>query len=294
MNLISNVSVGTPTVEGRWSIFPLYLSGTRAIRNEVRGWGVSIYEQNAANVPTLMLENDSSTWVLVPSGAIVGGGLQNRVINTSALLSPHYGTDVPVSCIEQGRWSGNRNFDHGTTFAPRRVRRVLRTSSSRDSDGRSRADQHAVWQTVHEALVSRGADNATHDLRGIRAASRAPERDRLIDELVRSGPRPGQIGIAVCRGSRVVSAELFGSEQLLQDFWEELIRAAFDENEPSGRGTGTSDAVLRFLARANNSDVMPEASIGHGRTVALRSDRIAGQVLEHEGALVHASMFALA
>ena len=46
-------------------------------------------------------------------------------------------------------------------------------------------------------------------------------------EIVAAGPLPGQNGVVVSHGSRVVAMDVFASEELLAQAWESLVRGYF-------------------------------------------------------------------
>jgi hypothetical protein len=67
---------------------------------------VSISEVSAeGSVPELMVVNHGNKSVLLIDGEELAGAKQNRVLNTSILLTGVSETKIPVSCTERGRWS---------------------------------------------------------------------------------------------------------------------------------------------------------------------------------------------
>jgi hypothetical protein len=69
------------------------------------------------SVPFLRAENSGSKPVLILDGEELVGGKQNRIVNTSLIILPGKVMDIPVSCMEAGRWNrqreGSFRSDHG-------------------------------------------------------------------------------------------------------------------------------------------------------------------------------------
>ena len=57
------------------------------------------------SVPELVVINKADMPVLVVDGEELIGAKQNRVLNTTTLLKKNSETVIPVSCVEEGRWS---------------------------------------------------------------------------------------------------------------------------------------------------------------------------------------------
>jgi hypothetical protein len=115
-----------------------------------------------------------------------------------------------------------------------------------------------------------------------------------IAELVARGPLPGQCGIVVTHGRRVVAAEIYGSGELLATAWETLIRGYLLEARREPKGTPSATKALRFLEKASQRVVAVSEGVGLGREHRIASSKIAGQALTLDEVLVHASAFALA
>lgn len=294
MNTLSKASVGQPLTKFGQALFPIYLTGGIT---GIKGGGhlsLEISEKGSATVNTLLVANTGSETMLIPTGTVLHGGMQNRVVNTSILLNPGERCEVPVSCVQSGRWSGGNRFRPTSTVAPRSVRREMQQTTFTREDGVERADQSRVWQEVGTVLNSRRVGNSTNDLAGLIGAREVDPRRVKIETVKADGPLPGQVGIAVMHGSKVVSIEVFASTELLADQWAEVIQAIFDEpiKPPSGRPT--ADAVLRQLSKLSRLDWVPVPNVGQGRTSVVRNDKWSGRVLESDGQIVHASMFATA
>src|SRR5262245_36386239 len=68
--------------------------------------GLRITEvDEAGSVPELVVENPLTERVLLYDGEELVGAKQNRILNVSVLVEAHAKVRIPVSCVEQGRWS---------------------------------------------------------------------------------------------------------------------------------------------------------------------------------------------
>lgn len=294
MKALSKTAVGQPLTKFGQTLYPLYSS---EIPTDIRGGqrlSLQVSEVGGGTVGTLHVANAGEAFMLVPSGTVLKGGLQNRVVNSSVLIAAGESYDVPVSCVQQGRWSGQRTFERGSSVAPRSVRRRMQETTIPRHDGYSRADQGAVWAQVEMALNERGARNQTGDLTQIENSRVSDPRRAKIEKVAAGGPLPGQIGLAVMQGSRVVSIEMYASSALLADHWDQLIRSIFDE--PAGRvsGRASADRVLRQLSKLSRTEWTRVPTVGIGQTHVAEDTKWSCRVLETNGAIVHASMFALA
>ena len=294
---LEHITVGAPINRLGISLIPVYLHGGKLDIATGAGSGVSIAERPDAEVPTLVADNAGDRSALLVDGEIVEGGLQTRVINVSVLVAAHSQVLIPVSCVEQGRWNGGDSFQRGRSFAPRRVRRTKHASIGDNvrRSGDKRTDQGAVWSTVASELTRMNAASASGALTAGDARLDDPRVMQTVDELCRRGPLPGQCGVVVTHGARIVSAELFATPAMLAAHWEALIRGVLLDApavEPTSRPSLTR--AVRFLRSLSKSEATVTDGVGLGREYHLRTPKLVAQALVHDGFVVHASAFALA
>ena len=291
---LEQASVGRPITRLGVSFFPVYVPGNDLPEIATgRGAGLAIEELPASRVPFLGVTNQTEVPVLIPEGEQLVGGLQDRVLNTSVLVAPSTSLNIPVSCLEQGRWGDRRSFERGHAYAPRRTRRAKNASvfDSVRREGSRRSDQAAVWNTIDRELAHRGVDSRT---RAARDAEQFLRRDRkraaTIESLVRRGPLAGQCGIAVTHGRRVVAVEVFGDHDLLVPHWEGLVRSYLIERR-TANGHPSATRVLHSIGRFAKAPALENRGLGLGTELHVSGSRLVGQALVHEGAVVHASGF---
>ena len=226
---LERAAVGRPITRVGVSLFPVYLPGAHPIDIAPSSDALEISELDDAHVPTLTVTNRDLRPVLLVEGETVVGGQQNRTLNVSVLVPAGATIAVPVSCVEAGRWDGRAEFARGRTYATRRVRRTKQATVA--SNLRLRAekatDQGAVWSTIDSELDRLDARNPSAAFHAAESVidDRGHALGRAADELVALGPLPGQCGVVVAHGGRIVAAEILASPELLAATWEPLIRA---------------------------------------------------------------------
>ena len=300
---LDSASVGAPLTRAGISLIPVYLHGDNPPAVSADTGTLTVTEAPNANVPTLVITSTAGLPTLIAEGEVLRGGQQDRVVNTSVLVPAGAALEVPVSCIEQGRWGGEREFGRSARYASRRIRRAktwsvaenVRHSDTRASDSK-RSNQGLVWNTVAHEIDRLGANNDTGTFLAADSALAANARiNAAHTEVARLGPLPGQRGVVVAHGGRIVSCDLYASTELLAAHWEGLVASWFlDAPEVADtRRPGLSQA-LRFVRRLGSIPGDHAPGVGLGTEVYLRDRRIAAQVLLADNAVVHASAFALA
>lgn len=313
---LETAAIGAPITRAGVSLFPVYLPGRPGPTSSIATGPdaeVEISEQPNASVPSLRATNRSERPVLLVEGQVVRGGQQDRVLNVSIVVPAGQSIDIPVSCVERGRWSHGRSFDRVGVYATRRVRRAKTESVGHAlrARGDRYSDQGAVWQTVDFELARLGVQHDSASFAAVERAAR-PEADpgdrpgvideesrfeeirRAVGELSACGPLPGQCGLVVAHGSRVVSLECFASPDLLAAHWAALVGSIMLD-APEGRVSRPSATkALAFVRRVASRRADSAPGVGLGTERHIQSKSIAGQAVVVDDCLLHASAFALA
>lgn len=97
---------------------------------------LQVAECQQPQVPRLTVTNTSHHPVLLLEGQTLTGGMQDRITTASQLLAPDTTIDIPVACVERGRWARNsaglRPGGHATpTLRAGNSRALALTSSPR-------------------------------------------------------------------------------------------------------------------------------------------------------------------
>ena len=295
---LEHAAVGRPLNRLGFSLFPVYLPPANLPPIATGpGSGLVVDELPNASAPTLSVTNPTDRAILLIEGESLVGGAQNRTLNVSVLVPAGATLKIPVTCLEQGRWGARRAFQYGDVMAPRRVRRTKqdavaqRMATVGAHSFERHADQGAVWQMVDRELGRMGVDSSSRAMSDAKAFfDRDPDRRNAVEQLVTMGPLPGQCGLVVSHGRRIVAAELFASTDLLRPHWGAIVRSHLLEH-PTADGRPSASRALRFLGRFANSPSERKEGLGHGIEHHVRTDRVVGQALVLPTTLIHAGAF---
>ena len=292
--LLADATVGAPITRRGISFFPVSVpsNGLPEIATGPDA-GLVVDELEQASVPTLSAHNPTDRLILVVEGEHFHGGKQNRTVNVDVLIPARTKLDIPVSCLEAGRWGRKEAYRRGAAFSPRYVRHavVKNVHKSMRHAGSRQGDQGEVWGAVDNALYAADAASETRAVSAVEHAySKRPDWSKAVGDLSERGPLPGQCGIAVTHGGWVVAVELFGAPNLLKAHWSALTRSYLLE-EPRKPGTPSADRVLWFIRRfaLQKSEDTPGVALGVERRVT--DDVMVGQALTLDDRTVHASFF---
>ena len=259
------------------------------LEEALRGERAHVAEVSEAGcVSAVRLAYRGARPLLIVDGEEIVGAKQNRVFNASFLVPSGTVVDLPVSCVERGRWSHATPAFHASgrtltcTARSAKLRRVVGSvGAGRGYD----ADQQTVWRDVdtyleHTRVVSRTASLA--DAMEVRATG--------VQRCVAAIPlAPDQVGFAAVRGDGLVGMDIFGSPSLFRRAWPKIASGLLAEvfSGPSRRGGGASVA-LRALAAAAHAPQLRQAAPGCGETIVAQADGFTMGAIAYGDELYHA------
>jgi hypothetical protein len=310
--LSSRLSIGAPQTFRTLAVVPLvdptalatgWLTLDQAIERDLAEV-TELSEQGS--VPQLKFLNRAPAPVFLLDGEELVGAKQNRILNLSILVPGQAGLEIPVSCVEQGRWSWrSRHFRNSerVIYSKLRRRNSESVSWSMDRDGSTRGNQGQVWSDI----AMKSARMSVHSDTG--AASALFERyGRDLDEFVASiKVVPGQVGAAFVVNGRFAGLDLLGGPDLMPNLLPKLVRSyaldVLDEaDEANGAGqpsqqakpaAADGDAVVRSaLNRAGRLSPSRTKAVGGGEDLRFRDDGLVGSALITSGSVAHLSLWA--
>ena len=243
-------------------------------------------------VNTISVENQADQPILILDGEELLGAKQNRIINATILVPPKSKINIPVSCVEQGRWRYNTSaFNSSEYFAYSSLRRqkAEQVTDNLEMNRDFEADQGAIWHEIHRKQARMKTESPTGAMNDI---YRNYEKD--IERIV-SGIEhmPGQVGLAVFINGRFTCMDLFDSPVILKKLWSKLLSSYAMEaleymNEERKIQKPDIDKVIKAVS---DSECKEYPSVGMGTDIRLRGERIIGAGLLSENRLFHLSVF---
>ena len=170
MFTIPPIRVGEPIHHESLTVFPLFAERQGRVDyllsdEAIQAGTVTIQEiSDTGSVPELLVENRGEVRVLFLEGEELAGAKQNRILNTSLLLPARSKTNIPVSCVERGRWSyKSRHFGSEGRHSSSKLRHFLKASVTKSTIGGMghRSDQGKVWEEVDKQQATLGVHSPT-------------------------------------------------------------------------------------------------------------------------------------
>jgi hypothetical protein len=277
MLTLPDISVGNPTCHGALAAFPLFLNASIGVDyllsdEAISAGSVTVEEvSEGGSVPHLLVTNKGDSRVLFLEGEELRGAKQNRVLNTSVLIAAHSRAPIPVSCVEQGRWSyRSKHFVSEGSHSSSKLRRFLKRSVSdslKAGLGHS-SDQGAVWQEVSRQMKSLRSTSSTAAM----ADTYMAHSSRLAEYREHLKYVAGASGLAVAIGTKVVALDVFDKPATCQKVWDRLLSGVVMDALEAGDVQRQADRkdVEELLTRLQASSWTPARAVCEGEE--FRSD----------------------
>ncbi|HEV8508347.1 MAG TPA: DUF6569 family protein [Chitinophagaceae bacterium] len=205
---------------------------------------------NGGSVNALVIENRSKDTIIVNCGEVIKGGQQDRVINTDMVLYPNSGKkDLPVFCVEQGRWSPRNeslrnsgtagaaaSFDGYYNFSSMSLRKVVAKESN----------QLKVWNKVEEI---NDANKTSTETKTYTALEQSQDYSLNLKKYI-SFFEPAIlaekeiVGVIVVTGNKVIGADIFATHELFIQNFNGLVHSYATEAIISGKPVTINQATV--------------------------------------------------
>ncbi|NIM06268.1 MAG: hypothetical protein GTO55_07790 [Armatimonadetes bacterium] len=288
--LLHSAEIKRPWHEGGLTIFPVVgIKPTGSLRkvltlDEAMAKKVlAISELGSGQVNRVIANNRSDNHIFMMAGEALGGAKQDRMVGEDTLLPPHSRTQVPVWCVERGRWTGVKEFHSRGFVAPSSVRQRAAESKS----------QTEVWESV--AGVQHATRAPLGSLATVADSEEVKERTDPLREHFTPLPkkRSDICGVVVAYGSEWLAADVFYDPSLFQRLWPKLLDSYL--MEISGRhhhhGKPSVKDAETFLGQLFWAQRTAAPTAGAGQRIELRTGGVFGSALIMGDSVVHLEAF---
>ena len=246
------------------------------------------------SVPELKVVNKSDTMILILDGEELVGAKQNRIVNTTILIAGKDTVVIPVSCVEQGRWSyDSQKFgSQKRVMSPRmRAGKSDQVRFSLKMSGNFTSDQGAIWNDISAKALRMDAESPSSAMSEI-----YKKTDQSIKDYTQHFSLTGsQIGAVFVINGRVVGMDCFGKPETFGKVFEKLVESyaldAIDTSESKKSPKIEKDQATKFLQSPATCKVEPHPSVGLGTDGRLESKKVTGFALAHDNKILHLSAF---
>jgi len=289
---LSGLKVSEPVKHANLTVFPLRgspgLSLTlQTLDRAIADGSVKVEEKDGGEVNVVRVKNTAKRYVFGLAGEIITGAKQNRMLERDVLLPPGSGwLEVPVYCVEHGRWQGvSHEFSSKGQIAAGRVRGKAAATQS----------QSGVWDEVRQNHAELGITAAGERFDAVfeddgMQKEVAGYRKALEERIPRLGS--DVVGVAVAVGDRLVCMDAFGSNALFRRLWPRLLESyVVDAVSRRPKGMMTRADVAGFLKEAAGGAAVEQPSVGAGRLLRVEADEATGQALLYGTRVVHLDLF---
>jgi hypothetical protein len=303
IDLVTTLEIGQAAVAGNLALLQLVAARHPVsdpphyfLYQKAQDTGLITIEEvsEAGSVGMLRVANRADRPVLLVEGEVLLGMKQTRVLNLTILVPATSVLNVPVSCVESGRWhsvSAEATGKAAVNLAPSvRAAKTVTVARSMRNARSFASDQNAVWAGVDRILDGHGADAPSRSYADIAGRGSRP----LAGLAATIEPGPGQVGVIACVAGRVACADIFEAPEVLASMWTGLVasyqaEAATSDTKPlDARADAAARRWFRSIA-AGSPSVGPE--VGAGSHLTLVAPDLEAAALVHEGRVVHLSAF---
>ena len=237
---IAGLHTGEPVEFNRLKIMPIFVDEDRKLpfldlEEALKKGFIEITEiSEGGSVPDLEVSNKSHEDVIILDGEELIGAKQNRIVNTTIVVAATSKLKIPVSCVEQRRWSySSPSFSSSKSMAYASLRRKKyeHVTASLRREASYRTDQSEIWSDVDSKIRRMAVASPSAAMNDMYESS----VENYDEELQASIPhRDKQVGYLAFIGDKFAGGEVFGSAELCGKKLPKLLRSYYLDSLDAG------------------------------------------------------------
>jgi len=291
INYLNKIKVGNAFEYKNLKIYPVQAIKTLSTQTYVtldeasdKGW-IKIKEVGSGQVNSVTVKNTGNKMVFLLTGEVISGAKQDRMLSTDILLPAKSSwTQVPVFCVEHGRWTQvSPEFKSEMMIVPNAVRQKAKVSES----------QAEVWDEIASSQdrlgIASGTGTITANYEDKEVQKKISEYEKEFEKFPELSSTT--IGVVVTTDNRVICFDLFANTGLLKKYWKKLIRSYAMDALHGDKGSLDKDDIERFLEALSEANFTSTNTSGIGSMLKVESDFGKGSALIYGSAVVHMDFF---
>ncbi|MFZ5449629.1 MAG: ARPP-1 family domain-containing protein [Thermodesulfobacteriota bacterium] len=295
------LELGPCATHQNMAVFPVFAETSASSRylsldEALEGRFIEITEvSEAGDVPNLKVKNKAEIAILILAGEELVGAKQNRIVNATFLIGGGRVVNIPVSCVEQGRWRyRGKEFGSSKRMGSPNLRKGVHEDVLHclGAGMGFRANQGRVWDEVAAKSTRMSVRSETGAMSDIFESY----EDKLKAYTEKFSQAENQKGILVTINDEIVGLEIFDSPASLGKYFEKMIHSyALDAIDLAGQkpsGRHERRAPQMWLEELSELPLMTQPSLDLGQDARLENDRVIGSGLLSEGQMLYLSVFA--
>ena len=179
-------------------------------------------------VNTLTVQNKTDEAVLLMAGDVVQGGNQDRVIGEDRIIAARSIEDIPVFCVEHGRWTYNE--ENAISESDKKIfafRGYYNIASNDIRKSVQRGNQGDVWKNVAAITTQQNATSSTD------AYAALDKNDAFLNKRLdyqrffedKLNDNTNIVGFIAISGNQIIGADVLGHPSLLKRQFNALINS---------------------------------------------------------------------
>ena len=299
-DLGKHYTIGTPVIEGKFSVYPLLgeiispVIGFIEAETTGTAW---IQEEESESVEWLDAINKGTTPVLIPYLHQVEGGKQDRTIFEPIIVPANKDEStplrIPAKCIEMSRWTYSSSRGEATTSKFKSSK--TRMSSQMSHFVAKAGEQAAVWDSVESARLSIGleseaAPTSSYREMNVTVYEQMEDMRKLVETLLEATKFENQVGLVVVFGDRVLGIEAYGSPRIWKDLSEEVLKGFLIDKyflKDTDVKEGVEDLTITLHKELKDTKINKEDATGIGDLYRFESDDWQGITVLYDGIPIH-------
>lgn len=209
----TDISLGHPMFFGNLAVMPIQANPKNQCTNiktfdELDALGLAMASEISENgsVNTIKVLNKSDAHLAIFDNDIITGAKQNRVAKSTVIVPPHDSIELPVYCVERGRWQyeDSRSFkrsEHSLSPLIREKKMMMMKAGSTANI------QDEVWSDVDNLSEKLDFFSSTASFTEVVGKQHYKEEDELVAYI----KNDNALGYAVMSGAKLF-AEMFFNE----------------------------------------------------------------------------------